>query len=730
LLRSARLGYGGRIKDTDRRSLHPKGGKVRFLRIIAAAWLTLCCAFAPARADKRIALVVGNAAYRHQGVPKLANPVNDARAMRDALKNLGFDVIYGEDLDLKGLHRVIGQFADRVGDGDVAMVYFAGHGATFGDTPYVVPVDAEFSSLSQVPYELVPVETLIGELRQAKGVRIVILDACRDNGAERELKRQASRGGGDVTRGLAPIRSPGGLIIAYATQYLSTAADDVGGAAGGLFSWMSSSTRHSPFTAALLSNIATPGLDVKDMFYKVGRDVLAATHGRQRPEISISMYDQYVLAPGSGGAPWPAAGNVADEMAWSIVRDTGSIEQLRRFIAQFPSSQRRREAEERIKRLEQTGTTAALATGPADEPNGAAQASAALPHSSAPPPPVMPVAEPPKQMVAVAPPVTPAVPADPCSGPVTAASLPSLCGAPLTAAQERRLKPKDTFQECGDCPQMVVVPAGSFTMGSPETEKGGGWRWEGPQHVVTISKPFAVGKVHVTVDQFAVFVRKTGHQASSTCFIHGGYIPKKRAVTNGSWRDPGIPQEGSHPVVCVSWDDATAYAEWLTKETGKPYRLLSEAEWEYAARGQTSPGTYPRFWFGDDEKDLCKYGNFGDLAYGISGPRACNDGYEFTSPAGHYLPNPFGLYDMLGNATQFVADCNHHSYDGAPSDGSAWRTGPLCSSSPVVRGGSWYNDPDHLRAAWRDTYSVGNFGGFRVARTLIHNSLSRGPASH
>jgi hypothetical protein len=148
--------------------------------------------------------------------------------VRDALKNLGFDVTYGEELDGQSLRRAIGQFADRVGDADVAMVYFAGHGATFGDTPYVVPVDAGFSSLGQVAYELVPVETLIGELRQAKGVRIVILDACRDNAAEQNLKRQASRGG-PVMRGLAPMKNPGGLIVAYATQYLSTAADDAGG---------------------------------------------------------------------------------------------------------------------------------------------------------------------------------------------------------------------------------------------------------------------------------------------------------------------------------------------------------------------------------------------------------------------------------------------------------------------------------------------------------------------
>lgn len=249
-------------------------------RLIAMAWVALLCALAQAQADKRVALVVGNGDYRF--ADRLANPVNDALGMQDALEKLGFDVVSGKNLDLKGLMAVIGEFAGRVADADVAVVYFAGHGATFGDVSYVVPVDAKFSNLSQVPYELVAVETLIGELRQVKGVRIVILDACRDNAAEQELKRQAARGG-PVARGLAPIRNAAGLIVAYATQHLATAADDLGG--GNPFSW--GSVRHSPFTTAILHNIATPGLDVKDMFFKVGTEVEVATDGRQRPEIRL-----------------------------------------------------------------------------------------------------------------------------------------------------------------------------------------------------------------------------------------------------------------------------------------------------------------------------------------------------------------------------------------------------------------------------------------------------------
>lgn len=146
---------------------------MRLIQIIAFVLAALVCAFAPAYAEKRAALVIGNGAYVH--ADRLANPVNDARGVRDALTALKFDVVYGEDLDGQSLRGKIGEFADHVADADVALVYYAGHGATFGDTPYVVPVDAAFSSLGRVAYELIPVETLIGELRQAKGVSIGLI---------------------------------------------------------------------------------------------------------------------------------------------------------------------------------------------------------------------------------------------------------------------------------------------------------------------------------------------------------------------------------------------------------------------------------------------------------------------------------------------------------------------------------------------------------------------------
>lgn len=235
---------------------------------------------------KRVALVMGNADYR--SVTKLSNTITDARTMRDTLQKAGFEVVYGEDLDKRAMGRLIGEFGSIVKDSEAAVVYFAGHGSTFSDIPYVVPIDSKYENLENIPNELIQVESLVAEMRRAKGVRLVILDACRDNQREVELRRQeaALRGeakrGGDVTRGLAKLQNPNGLIVVYATQYMSTAADGSVGA-------------NSPFTGSLARFLLTPNLDIKDVLFRAGQDVITKTGGTQRPEISISLYDEFVL---------------------------------------------------------------------------------------------------------------------------------------------------------------------------------------------------------------------------------------------------------------------------------------------------------------------------------------------------------------------------------------------------------------------------------------------------
>jgi formylglycine-generating enzyme required for sulfatase activity len=297
---------------------------------------------------------------------------------------------------------------------------------------------------------------------------------------------------------------------------------------------------------------------------------------------------------------------------------------------------------------------------------------------------------------------------------------PGIAQGPLSAAQEQALKAKDSFKECDACPEMLVVPAGAFAMGSPKNERVRADN-EGPQHRVAIGKAFALGKLEVTVDQFAGFVTETSRQMGATCDV---WQDGRWSEQSGrSWRDPGFAQSGSHPVACISWEDAKAYAAWLSGKTGKAYRLPTEAEWEYAARG----GTTTRFHFGNAEKDYCRYGNGADQAARKSVPGAdkwkvlpCNDGNPYTAPVGSFAPNGFGLHDTHGNLFEWTEDCWHDNYVGAPHDGSAWIAGGDCDNR-VLRGGARGYLPDYLRVAVRgkigSAYRYVN-AGLRVARTL------------
>lgn len=259
-----------------------------------------------------------------------------------------------------------------------------------------------------------------------------------------------------------------------------------------------------------------------------------------------------------------------------------------------------------------------------------------------------------------------------------------------------------SFRDCNDtsCPELVVIPSGSFMMGSPESEAGH-YADEGPQHRVNINYRLAAGKYEVTRGQFAAFVQATGHDAGNSCHVWTG--SKLENQSGKSWRNPGYGQSDEHPAVCVSWHDVQAYVRWLSQKTGKPYRLLSEAEWEYAARA----GTTTKYSFGDDESQLGDHAWYG----GNSGSK--------THPAGEKRPNAFGLYDMHGNVWEWVQDCWTGNYNGAPADGSTTENNH-CTSN-MVRGGSWFFDPKHLRTAIRASSPPANRYdgfGFRVARML------------
>jgi len=269
------------------------------------------------------------------------------------------------------------------------------------------------------------------------------------------------------------------------------------------------------------------------------------------------------------------------------------------------------------------------------------------------------------------------------------------------------------FRDHEHGPEMVIVPAGNFMMGSPASEpEREHWKKgvESPQQEVTIGAPFAVGRHAVTRGQFAAFVQATGHKMEGGAYVWKG--DKGEHDPNGSWRTPGFDQNDNHPVVCVSWDDATAYAGWLSQQSGQTYRLLTEAEREYATRA----GTTTPFWWGTSITTAqANYDGNYTYAGGAKG-----EWRKATVPVGSFEPNPWGLFNVHGNVWEWCQDHWHDSYDGAPRDGSAWVDGGD-SSRRVVRGGSWGDYPQDLRSAYRLRSSTDNRNdilGFRLARTL------------
>jgi len=289
-----------------------------------------------------------------------------------------------------------------------------------------------------------------------------------------------------------------------------------------------------------------------------------------------------------------------------------------------------------------------------------------------------------------------------------------------------------TFRDCPVCPEMVVIPAGTFTMGAPPDEPGF-YAEEGPQRNVSIRR-FAVSKFDVTKGQWAAFVAATGHPTTEGC--QWSFLPKA-SEAKASWRYLSFRQGNSHPVVCVTWRDTQDYLAWISHISGKHYRLLSEAEWEYAARGGTKT-PYP--WGLKASHEYANYGRDDEAGHGLSLGR--DKWAVSTSPVGSFPPNAFGLYDMNGNILQWVSDCFNGNYTGLPPDGSPYLAdvpladftgyfanlnGTRSCDYRMLRGGCWADTPAMIRSAARnmapptsstlEKYSSSGVG-IRLARDL------------
>jgi formylglycine-generating enzyme required for sulfatase activity/class 3 adenylate cyclase len=365
------------------------------------------------------------------------------------------------------------------------------------------------------------------------------------------------------------------------------------------------------------------------------------------------------------------------------------------------------------------------ATAPSAKP--ASQATAAAPQTAPAPanPIVIPPASPPQSPPASTAPTPPTTTAQtPTSAPQP---VPTPVPQPVPAQSSQPAPtapaPPKTFRDCPNCPEMVVIPAGGFQMGAapgenqryevPTNETGR----DEPQHQVTFAKPFALGKFDITRAEFAAFAQATNFRSRPGCATprRGVWEPQEQAT----WQEPGFDQTEHDPVVCMNLIEIGNYLSWLRRTTGKEYRLPSEAEWEYAARG----GTTTTFYWGDSLEQACSHENLADATHKAKhgvGVVECADHFAETAPAGSFKPNPFGLYDMAGNVSVLTADCWNESYAGAPSDGSAWTTGD-CERHPARAASFGATRLWALRVANRfpeNRLAKRNRFGFRVALSL------------
>jgi formylglycine-generating enzyme required for sulfatase activity len=580
-------------------------------------------------AEKRVALVVGNADYIR--VP-LNNPVNDAVDLAAALRRLGFEVIERRNRGSDELKRDLVEFQDKLGPGAVGLFYFAGHGVQAGrGQNYLLPVGVDYRRERDAEVFGLEAGSVLRRMEESgAALSIVILDACRDSPLPAEGRSSASRG-------LGRMETPSGSLVAFATAPGTTADENRSG-------------RNGLYTQYLLRAIEVPGLRLEDVFQQVRRDVERASNRRQSPEEISKLTSAFFFRPtqpqqrvagpaetmgaAASQAPVSTASSSAPDPEvdlWELAKRRDNVASYEAYLRAYPQGRFAGTARGALEGLR----PAAVATVPVAAPAPAAPVAAAT--------------TPPQPVVASA--------------------------ASTTATSTRR--PGTVFKDCAICPEMVVVPAGRFLMGSPETEAGRS-AGEGPRRWVNVGA-LAMGRYEVTQGQWRAMM---GGSPS---------INKACSVTQ-----LGSPLHDDCPVENVSWTDAQEFLRRLSAAAGHRYRLPSEAEWEYAARAG-STAAYP---------------------WGESFNAGRVNGGTATRPVGWFLANAFGLHDMHGNVMEWVQDVWNDSYSGAPTDGSAWLTG-ADPSRRVLRGGAWSGSPAALRSAARmgspaDTRN--GMTGFRVVR--------------
>ena len=581
--------------------------------------------------ERRLALVIGNDSY--QSVSILQNARSDARAFAAVLEQVGFKVMLKLDQGEKGMKAALRTFKGQVRGGDVVVFYYSGHGVQLGGANYLLPVDIRGEDEDQVKDDALSLQRVLDDLQDQKTkFALAIVDACRNN--------PFKVGGRSIgSRGLAPTTAATGQMVLFSAGTGQEALDRLG---------KNDPNPNGLFTRVLLKEMCRPGVPVRDVLDNVREEVVKLAQGVGHEQVP-ALYDQalgrFFFVPGS--APSAAVGT---EVVLPPPPTASALVGGLQVAVNAPGSKVYVDGD-----LKGTASPSS-ALNVKDLAAGDVQVRVESPGYAAI-----------QQEFSIE------------SGKWTQARL---------TLRKQSASPQGS--------EFVLVSAGSFQMGTNATDND--WLVHSrPVHGVTISSPFWMAKTPVTVAQFRDFVDATGYRTEAEKG-GGAYVwtgSKWEQKADATWRNPYFVQEEGCPVVCVSWNDAQAYLQWMNgKQSSMTYRLPTEAEWEYACRAGTTGETYSTLdaiaWYND------------------------NSGGH-THPVGQKQPNAFGLYDMLGNVWQWCQDWWGDTY--ASSSSSQDPQGPMNGQYRVSRGGSWNSFATNVRSANRYSNTPdgrADYLGFRV----------------
>lgn len=668
---------------------------------------------------KRLALIIGNDLYAN--VTPLKKAVNDADAISSTLTDLGFQTHLHSNLNRRSMNAALAEFTNEIEKGDEVLFFFSGHGISVRGENYLLPTDVPKVAPGQegfITREAFSENEIIQSLQDKRvRVSILILDACRNNPFPRKGTRSIGRSIG-LGRTSAP---PEGTFVMYSAGVGQEALDR-----------LSDDDPHpnSVYTRKLIPLMKEEGLQIVRVAKRLRSEVenLARTAKggahKQYPSYYDELRGDFFFKPGKRSEKNTVAD--ADEILWQAIEKSNKSSDFEFYLKEHPTGRYSSIARLKLIQLKNKDTIKAdkekpLIVKDADdklwsEVRGSRRSLEveAYIHKF-----------PRGKYIAEARRILELLRHAEYREYSRIKALEEKKVAVVTPKEIKKPKTRsyqfgERFQECGECPKMVVLPTGQFSMGWKDKRKGQ-HQYALPIHKVNINYQIAIGVHEITIKQYDAFIKQSGHDPGSLCWTNEKGRGKYRKFRN--YQKNGLPYKLNYPATCVSWYDAKEYVKWLNRQIPSGgYRLPTEAEWEFAARA----GRQRNWHYGNRVSFLCQFSNHAAAETKVKWRnKTCNDGVKVLSKVGGFKANPWGVYDMYGNVGEWTEDCVHYDYKGAPTNGDAWiisnnRNHGSCANR-IHRGGSWLQSSPSV-TSWNRQFTKPTDRtitlGFRVVKDL------------